>query len=283
MGRRADRRDRLRGRRLRLLGQARREVPGRRARPRRLARSCSARSAWCATGPWASWASSGPGTTRSRNSFGDCVPALAAGNSVVLKPSEITPLTSLLMAEMLQECGLPEDVFRWPPAGRRRRRADRPRGLRDVHRLHRHGPQGGRAGARARSRPWGSSWAARTRCWCCADADLERAANAATYYSMQNGGQTCISVERVYVEEPVYDEFVRLVDRASSRPAPGRARAARAAWTWARSPSRRRSTSWTRTSRTPARRAPRSPSAASAARGTGASTSPRCCWTWTTR
>jgi acyl-CoA reductase-like NAD-dependent aldehyde dehydrogenase len=41
-----------------------------------------------------------------------------------------------------------------------------------------------------------------------ADADLERAANAAVYYSMQNGGQTCISTERVYVEEPVYDDFV---------------------------------------------------------------------------
>jgi acyl-CoA reductase-like NAD-dependent aldehyde dehydrogenase len=44
-----------------------------------------------------------------------------------------------------------------------------------------------------------------------ADADIERAANAAVYYSMQNGGQTCISVERVYVEEPVYDEFVSRV------------------------------------------------------------------------
>jgi acyl-CoA reductase-like NAD-dependent aldehyde dehydrogenase len=44
-----------------------------------------------------------------------------------------------------------------------------------------------------------------------ADADLERAANAATYYSMQNGGQTCISVERVYVEAPVYDAFVARV------------------------------------------------------------------------
>jgi acyl-CoA reductase-like NAD-dependent aldehyde dehydrogenase len=43
------------------------------------------------------------------------------------------------------------------------------------------------------------------------DADLERAANAATYYSMQNSGQTCISVERVFVEEPVYDEFVAKV------------------------------------------------------------------------
>ena len=50
-----------------------------------------------------------------------------------------------------------------------------------------------------------------------ADADLERAANAAAYYSMQNGGQTCISVERVYVEEPVYDEFVAKVDREGPR------------------------------------------------------------------
>jgi acyl-CoA reductase-like NAD-dependent aldehyde dehydrogenase len=46
-----------------------------------------------------------------------------------------------------------------------------------------------------------------------ADADLERAANAAVHYSMQNGGQTCISVERVYVEEPVYDEFVSKVEQ----------------------------------------------------------------------
>ena len=46
-----------------------------------------------------------------------------------------------------------------------------------------------------------------------ADADLERAANAATYYSMQNAGQTCMSIERVYVEEPVYDEFVDRVTR----------------------------------------------------------------------
>ena len=44
-----------------------------------------------------------------------------------------------------------------------------------------------------------------------ADADLERAANVATYYSMQNSGQTCISIERAYVEAPVYDEFVAKV------------------------------------------------------------------------
>src|SRR6185503_6526107 len=44
-----------------------------------------------------------------------------------------------------------------------------------------------------------------------ADADVERAANAAVYYSMQNGGQTCISVERVYVESQIYDDFVERV------------------------------------------------------------------------
>ena len=43
----------------------------------------------------------GPWNYPLNNSFGDCIPALAAGNAVVLKPSEITPLTSLLMAEML--------------------------------------------------------------------------------------------------------------------------------------------------------------------------------------
>ena len=60
------------------------------------------------------------------------------------------------------------------------------------------------------------------------DADLERAANFATYYSMQNAGQTCISIERVYVEEPVYDEFVAKVTekvRALRVGKPGRARA----------------------------------------------------------
>jgi acyl-CoA reductase-like NAD-dependent aldehyde dehydrogenase len=46
------------------------------------------------------------------------------------------------------------------------------------------------------------------------DADVERAANAAVYYSMSNSGQICMAVERVYVEEPVYDDFVaRVVDK----------------------------------------------------------------------
>jgi acyl-CoA reductase-like NAD-dependent aldehyde dehydrogenase len=49
-----------------------------------------------------------------------------------------------------------------------------------------------------------------------ADADLERAANGITFGGMFNSGQACISVERVYVEAPIYDEFVaKLTDKVS--------------------------------------------------------------------
>jgi acyl-CoA reductase-like NAD-dependent aldehyde dehydrogenase len=51
----------------------------------------------------------------------------------------------------------------------------------------------------------------------CADADLDRAANAAAFYSMNNAGQVCISVERCYVEAPVYDEFVQKVTEQVSK------------------------------------------------------------------
>ena len=58
------------------------------------------------------------------------------------------------------------------------------------------------------------------------DANIDRAANAAVYYGMSNGGQMCQSVERIYVEEPVYDEFVARVAehaRALRQGVPGEA------------------------------------------------------------
>ena len=48
------------------------------------------------------------------------------------------------------------------------------------------------------------------------DADLDRAANAAAWGGMFNSGQVCLSVERIYVEEPAYDEFVGQADRRRS-------------------------------------------------------------------
>ena len=70
------------------------------------------------------------------------------------------------------------------------------------------------------------------------DADLERAANAAVWNGYGNGGQICISVERVYVEEPVYDEFVGQGRGEDARAAPGPAR--RDGSTWTSAPSRSR-------------------------------------------
>ena len=56
------------------------------------------------------------------------------------------------------------------------------------------------------------------------DADIERAVNATAWGGLLNTGQICISIERVYVEEPIYDEFVDQAPRQGRDPAPGRRR-----------------------------------------------------------
>jgi acyl-CoA reductase-like NAD-dependent aldehyde dehydrogenase len=153
----------------------------------------------------------GPWNYPLTNSFGDCIPALAAGNAVLLKPSEVTPLTSLLMAEMLRECGLPKDVFQVVPGYGETGSAR----IDEVDFVMFTGSTatGKRVMERAAATltPVALELGGKDPMVVCADADLERAANAAVHYSMQNAGQTCISTERVYVEEPIYDEFVGLV------------------------------------------------------------------------
>jgi acyl-CoA reductase-like NAD-dependent aldehyde dehydrogenase len=153
----------------------------------------------------------GPWNYPLTNSFGDCVPALAAGNSVILKPSEITPLTSLLLAEGLRECGIPEDVFLVATG----RGATGAALVEEVDMIMFTGStRTGRKVAEAAGKrliPASLELGGKDPMIVLADADLERAANVATYYSMQNSGQTCISIERAYVEAPVYDEFVAKV------------------------------------------------------------------------
>jgi acyl-CoA reductase-like NAD-dependent aldehyde dehydrogenase len=155
----------------------------------------------------------GPWNYPLTNSFGDCIPALAAGNACVLKPASLTPLTSLLMAEGLRECGFPEDVFIVAPGsgeigGELIDHVDFVQftGSTEV---------GKKVMERAAKTltPVGLELGGKDPMIVLEDADLERAANAAVHYSMQNGGQTCISVERVYVEEPIYAEFVERVER----------------------------------------------------------------------
>ncbi|HEV2982597.1 MAG TPA: aldehyde dehydrogenase family protein [Solirubrobacteraceae bacterium] len=153
----------------------------------------------------------GPWNYPLTNSFGDCIPALMAGNSVILKPSEVTPLTSLLLAEAMLECGLPENVLQIATG-----RGETGAALVDhVDMIMFTGSTktGRRVGETAARRliPASLELGGKDPMIVLSDADLERAANFATYYSMQNAGQTCISIERVYVEEPVYDEFVSKV------------------------------------------------------------------------
>ena len=158
----------------------------------------------------------GPWNYPLTNSFGDCIPALAAGNSVILKPSEITPLTSLLMAECLEECGMPADVYQVATG-----RGGTGRALIDeVDMIMFTGstPTGRKVAVAAAERliPCSLELGGKDPMIVLRDADLDRAANSAVFYSMQNSGQTCISIERVYVEAPVYDEFVQKVTQKVS-------------------------------------------------------------------
>ncbi|QEC47168.1 aldehyde dehydrogenase family protein [Baekduia soli] len=153
----------------------------------------------------------GPWNYPFTNSFGDCIPALAAGNSVILKPSEVTPLTSLKLAEGLRECGVPDGVFQVATG-------QGPTGAALVEQVDMIMFTGSTATgkkimaeAAKTLTPVSLELGGKDPMIVLADADVDRAANTALYYGMFNGGQTCISVERVYVEEPIYDAFVAKV------------------------------------------------------------------------
>src|SRR4029453_16255377 len=130
------------------------------------------------------------------------------GNSVLLKPSSVTPLTSLLLAEGLRECGLPENVLQVVTGSGDTGRAV----IDEVDMVMFTGStetgRKGMAQGAEKLTPVSLELGGKDPLIVLSDADLERAANAAAYYGLFNTGQTCIPVERVYVEEPVYDEFL---------------------------------------------------------------------------
>ena len=154
----------------------------------------------------------GPWNYPLTNSFGDCIPALAAGNSVLLKPATVTPLTSLLLAEGLTESGLPDSVLQ-VVTGRGGAVGDALIDAVDMVMFTGSTDTGRKVAVRAAQRliPASLELGGKDPMIVLADADVERAANHAAYYSMFNCGQTCISIERCYVEAPVYDEFVSKV------------------------------------------------------------------------
>ncbi len=158
------------------------------------------------------------------NNFGDAVPALAAGNAVVLKPASITPLSSVLMAEGMREVGVPDGVFLVATGSG----GTVGNALVDsVDMLHFTGStEVGRglmvAGAK-RLLPVTLEFGGKDPMVVLRDANIERAANAAVWGALQNSGQTCISIERVYVEAEAYEPFVaKVVEKVKSlRQGPG--------------------------------------------------------------
>ena len=226
----------------------------------------------------------GPWNYPLTNSFGDCIPAMAAGNAVILKPAEPTPLTSLLLEEGMREVGLPEGIYQVAP-GRGSEIGPELIDLADMIMFTGSTETGKKIMGRAAETltPVSLELGGKDPMIVLADADVERAANAAAYYSMQNGGQTCISVERVYVEAPIYDDFVARVVPEGRRAAPGRPDRARHGRGRRDDAARRRSTSSAATSTTRRRPARRCWSAATRAPTRATTTSRRCSSTSTTR
>jgi acyl-CoA reductase-like NAD-dependent aldehyde dehydrogenase len=144
-------------------------------------------------------------------------PALAAGNTVVLKPAELTPLTAIRIGELALDAGLPEGVFTVVP-GKGSVVGARIAGHPDVAKLVFTGStEVGRqiaAAAAARLIPVTLELGGKSANIVFADADLERAAATAPYGVFDNAGQDCCARSRIVVQRSVYDRFLGLLEPA---------------------------------------------------------------------
>ncbi len=144
-------------------------------------------------------------------------PALAAGNPVVLKPAELTPLTAVRIGELAREAGLPEHVFQVLP-GRGsvvgRRFVEHP----DVRKVVFTGSTAvGRQvmeGCAAQVKRVTLELGGKSANIVFADADLEQAAATAPYGVFDNAGQDCCARSRILVEAGVFDRFLELLEPA---------------------------------------------------------------------
>lgn len=143
--------------------------------------------------------------------MGDVVPALMAGNTVIVKPSEYTPLSGLLVSRILREVGVPQEVCQtlcgYGETGAAL--VDHCDGIAFTGSV----ATGKKVAERAAQRliPVLLELGGKDPMIVLKDADIERAANACVWGALSNSGQMCMSVERVYVEAPIYEEFVRKV------------------------------------------------------------------------
>src|SRR4249919_4080912 len=144
-------------------------------------------------------------------------PALACGNTVVLKPAELTPLSALRLGELVLEAGIPEGVVivlagKGSVVGQRL--VEHP----DVAKIGFTGStEIGREvmrGAAGTIKRVTLELGGKSANVVFADADLERAAAAAPYAVFDNAGQDCCARSRILVERSAYDRFLELLEPA---------------------------------------------------------------------
>ena len=144
-------------------------------------------------------------------------PALAAGNTVVLKPAELTPMTAIRLAELALEAGLPADVFQVLP-GKGSVVGQRFVDHRDVAKVVFTGStEVGRqvmAGCAQRIKPVTLELGGKSANIIFADSDLAQAAATAPYAVFDNAGQDCCARSRILVERSAYDRFMELFETA---------------------------------------------------------------------
>ena len=144
-------------------------------------------------------------------------PALAAGNTVVLKPAELTPLTAVRLAELALEAGIPQDVFQVLPGKGSvvgQRFVEHP----DVAKIVFTGStEVGRqimAGCAQRIKPVTLELGGKSANVVFADADLEAAAAGAPYAVFDNAGQDCCARSRILVQRTAFDRFMEHFEAA---------------------------------------------------------------------
>ena len=146
-----------------------------------------------------------------------CAPALAAGNTIVLKPAELTPLTALELERIALDAGLPEGVLNvvaGPGSVCGKRLVEHP----DVAKVAFTGStevgRGIAAGAANTIKRVTLELGGKSANIVFADADLAAAAAAAPSAVFGNAGQDCCARSRILVERPVMDDFMAELERA---------------------------------------------------------------------
>lgn len=144
------------------------------------------------------------------NALCDLLPALVAGNAVVVKPSEVAPYAALYGIEKLIEVGVPRDVVGVVTG-------DGETGSLlidyvDMISVTGSTATGRKVAQRAAERliPYSLELGGKDPLIVLNDADLDAAVMGTLRAALENAGQACISVERVYVEAGIYDRFIAL-------------------------------------------------------------------------